>query len=135
MTVSNDDKLNRLAHELRLCSYGDCAQCGRNENSTTCYKRLLKDAAFVIEGVVKYTDINDRPEAGSAVVHPAHYNAGKFEVWDVIADWGLDFLLGNVIKYVARAGRKGDRVEDLEKAMQYLQKEIEHVKRSEISGG
>lgn len=57
----------------------------------------------------------------SEVIHPAHYADGrKFEPWDVIHDWGLDFDLGNVVKYVARAGRKNSEVEDLEKAMTYL---------------
>lgn len=58
----------------------------------------------------------------SEVVSPKHYTAGrKHEPWDVIADWGLDFDLGNVVKYVSRAGRKGDAMEDLQKAEQYLQ--------------
>jgi len=58
----------------------------------------------------------------SEVVSPKHYTAGrKYEPWDVIADWGLDFDLGNVVKYVSRAGRKGDAMEDLQKAEQYLQ--------------
>lgn len=62
---------------------------------------------------------------GDAVHHPAHYNAGKIEVWDAIEDWGLGFLLGNVVKYAARAGRKGDRMEDLKKCKEYIEKAIE----------
>lgn len=38
---------------------------------------------------------------------------------------GRGFCLGNTVKYIARAGKKGDRVEDLKKALWYLQREIE----------
>jgi len=54
------------------------------------------------------------------VNHPSHYNQGKYEVIDVIQDWGLDFTEGNVVKYVARSKHKENRVEDLKKARWYL---------------
>lgn len=38
--------------------------------------------------------------------HPSHYCFGKYEPVKVIQDWGLSFCLGNVVKYLARAGRK-----------------------------
>lgn len=64
------------------------------------------------------------------VEHPKHYNTGSIEVWDAITAWDLDFLLGNVVKYVSRAGRKPGEsaVNDLLKARQYLDKEIEVIK-------
>lgn len=56
---------------------------------------------------------------GSNPVEPDHYkHPGGVQVIDIIKH--LDFLSGNVIKYVARAGRKGDKREDLLKAKQYL---------------
>lgn len=63
----------------------------------------------------------------NAVNHPSHYTDGKIEVFDFIQDKGLGFCLGNVVKYVARAGKKNPakRVEDLQKAAWYLQKQIE----------
>lgn len=66
----------------------------------------------------------------SSVVHPSHYNQGKYEVIDVITDWGLNFNLGNTVKYVARAGHKNPNkmIEDLEKALFYLNYEIERLK-------
>lgn len=62
------------------------------------------------------------------VEHPSHYNQGKYEVIDVINDWKLNFNLGNVVKYVARAEYKNNAIEDLEKAMFYLNYEIQHRK-------
>ena len=63
------------------------------------------------------------------VDHPSHYNQGKIEVVDAIADWGLNFQLGNVVKYTARAGHKDDILVDLEKAKWYLQYEIDRIKK------
>lgn len=65
----------------------------------------------------------------NAVKSPLHYTAGrKYEPKDVIRDWRLNFNLGSALKYIARAGRKGDIVEDLEKAREYLAFEIEAIK-------
>ena len=54
------------------------------------------------------------------VNHPDHYNAGKIEVIDAIEDWGLDFIEGNVVKYITRAKHKGNTLGDLRKARWYL---------------
>ena len=61
------------------------------------------------------------------VSHPPHYNQGKYEAIDVIKDWKLNFNLGNVIKYIARADYKGDRKENLEKALFYLKYELGEI--------
>lgn len=62
---------------------------------------------------------------------PSHYAAGrKYETIEVIEDWALSYRLGNVVKYISRAGRKDPdkTVEDLEKARWYLDREIEAEK-------
>lgn len=68
----------------------------------------------------------------SNVSHPTHYNTGRFEVIEIIEDQGLDFHLGNAVKYICRAGRKdpGKLVEDLQKAVWYLNRRIEITKES-----
>ena len=64
-------------------------------------------------------------------INPAHYRDGKIEVIDYIEDKGFGYNLGNVIKYVSRAGKKSDKiVEDLEKAKWYLEREINKVNNS-----
>jgi hypothetical protein len=66
------------------------------------------------------------------VNYPPHYTFGKYEPIDVIEDWGLSFCLGNVVKYIARAGRKSpSKLEDLKKARFYLNREIEQLVRAE----
>lgn len=62
-----------------------------------------------------------------AVNHPSHYTRGKIEVIDFIEDQQLLYHLGNVIKYIARAGYKGDKLEDLKKARWYLDRYINEV--------
>lgn len=63
------------------------------------------------------------------VNHPRHYTTGTIEVIDAIEGLGLDkdFLLGNVIKYVARAEHKGRALEDLRKAEWYLRRKIKNL--------
>lgn len=59
------------------------------------------------------------------VNHPPHYKAGGVETIDFIEAKDLNYRLGNVVKYVSRAGKKdSDPVQDLEKAAWYLQREI-----------
>lgn len=71
-----------------------------------------------------------REEPDDRVDHPAHYTEGRrYEPIDVIEDWGLGFHLGNALKYISRAGRKGDAREDLEKAVWYLNREIARLGR------
>lgn len=58
-------------------------------------------------------------------IRPDYYKSGGLEAFDVIDAFDLDFNLGNALKYIARAGKKGDKVEDLRKAVTYLKREIE----------
>lgn len=70
------------------------------------------------------------------VNHPNHYRSSTgFETIDVINAWGLGFALGNVVKYISRAGHKDSlkTIEDLEKARWYLDHEIERLKHSKKS--
>ena len=56
---------------------------------------------------------------------PKYYRRGSIQVWDFVRDQELNFHLGNVIKYVCRAGHKFDDIDDLEKAIHYLKNEVE----------
>ena len=64
------------------------------------------------------------------VNHPSHYNMGKYEAIDVIEDWQLNFNLGNTVKYISRAGHKDDIVQDLKKALWYLEREIKRIENT-----
>lgn len=63
---------------------------------------------------------------------PTHYQRGKIEVWDFIVDQGLDYLAGNVIKYVCRAGHKSyeSELDDWLKVKAYVDRKIKQVSQS-----
>jgi hypothetical protein len=71
-----------------------------------------------------------------AVNHPQHYGGADnpYEAIKVIEAWGLGFCLGNTVKYIARAGKKGAALEDLEKAAWYLARHIERAKKGQANG-
>lgn len=75
-------------------------------------------------GVLKHNEARKE-----TVNHPDHYNSKGIEVMDVIRAFDLSFSLGNVVKYVTRAGKKHKEtyLEDLKKAKWYLDEEIRHV--------
>lgn len=73
-----------------------------------------------------------------AVDHPEYYSVGGLEAIDAITAWGFaeGFNRGNAIKYIVRAGRKGaeTEVEDLRKAIKYLEFEIARLNGGDKDG-
>ena len=61
---------------------------------------------------------------------PTYYQRGSIQVWDFIRDQGLNFHLGNAIKYICRAGYKDSAIQDLDKAIHYLENEREFLRNS-----
>lgn len=77
--------------------------------------------------------VKKKTEQIEAVNHPKHYSSSRFEVIDIIEDFVgfkgvVAFDIGNVIKYVLRAGKKtSDPIEDLKKAQWYLNHAIDEL--------
>ena len=72
------------------------------------------------------------------VNHPSHYNHGKLECIDIMEDvFGINetkaFCKLNAFKYIVRAELKGNEVEDIDKALWYLNKHQELIKRRETN--
>lgn len=67
-------------------------------------------------------------ETKESVNHPSHYQGKGLESIQVIEAFELGFNLGNAVKYILRAGKKGARDEDIRKAIWYLNREIEDDK-------
>lgn len=97
-----------LTFPCPLCQSSQVPECNHLECRNTCQ---FRDAANT-----------------GAVHHPRHYNMGSIEVIDAIDAWGLGFDDGNAVKYIARARHKGKEVEDLEKALWYLQHRLDQIK-------
>ena len=63
--------------------------------------------------------------------HPQHYGGDNtYEAIKVIEHYSLDFHLGNVLKYILRADKKGNELEDLKKAQWYLNRKIEYIENN-----
>lgn len=69
---------------------------------------------------MNHSDIRKIDEINS----PEHYTHSNIEPIQVVEMWGLGFHLGNVIKYIARAEHKHNKLQDLRKAEWYLRREI-----------
>ena len=68
------------------------------------------------------------------VNHPNHYGGAEnvYEAIKVIENWDLDFHLGNTVKYISRAGKKGTdkELQDLKKALWYLERRIQNLENN-----
>ena len=60
-------------------------------------------------------------------INPSHYKQGKIEVINFIEDQDFDFHIGNAIKYLCRHRHKGDLINDLKKAIWYIQRKIDLI--------
>ena len=100
----------------------DCQWKNGGLKVSTCVIEAMSDNTFTyfIDNCTAETD---------TINHPSYYTDGKIEVSDFIADKNLNFFRGNVVKYVARAGKKdpSKEIEDLKKAQWYIGREIERV--------
>lgn len=74
--------------------------------------------------------------AKETINHPDHYGGkdNPYEAIKVIEAWELGFNLGNAIKYISRAGKKDDPLEDLKKAAWYLAREIANMEKPNAKG-
>lgn len=77
----------------------------------------------ICQAALHWIDSPERKDLLDAVNNPKHYQGKSLESIDVIEDFGLGFHLGNAIKYILRAGKKGDKIQDLKKAIWYLERE------------
>ena len=71
--------------------------------------------------------------AKESVNHPEHYGGenNQYEAIKVIEAWNLCFHLGNVVKYISRAGKKDNIIQELKKAKWYLERKIEQLEKLE----
>jgi len=72
----------------------------------------------------------DTDDDNDMVIHPTHYGGkdNPYEAIKVIEAWEAGFNLGNTLKYISRAGKKDNTIQDLEKALFYLDREIQNRK-------
>lgn len=123
--------------EINKC----CDNCKHYDQIFCNYKKMYKLVSDVCENwEEKILSINEVFEGAKKeieqindpVSHPSHYTDGNIEVIDYIEDKEFNFNLGNVVKYVSRAGKKDKdkTIEDLKKASWYLNREISNLEKN-----
>ena len=65
--------------------------------------------------------------------HPKHYQGNQFEAIDIIEDYELNFNLGSAIKYILRAGKKDNEIEDLQKAEWFIKRELDRLVTQQLN--
>lgn len=115
----------------------NCEECIYNIGKDLCVSDILcvKNSQFmprykhnIISDETRVTEINQ--EEKEMINHPSHYTQG-IEAIDYIESHRMDFNIGNVIKYVTRAKHKGTELQDLKKALWYLDREIKRLEKGE----
>lgn len=139
------DAMGMVGPEDVVQKLADCSECPLCDR---CDERIERGSVSCINHMVRHYTGESRTEpvdahtdnfavrtgsGGDAVDHPSHYAegwSGGAEVIDIAEH--LDFCRGNVVKYVARAGRKdpGKELEDLRKARWYLDREIHRLEEA-----
>lgn len=112
-TLGCDPPGTNIKGKFSLCPPPDCLEI-----------KVLADPGFE-------TYLRDDGNIGVRPVekidHPPHYQGNKYEVIDIIEDFKLDFHLGNAIKYILRAGKKDNKLDDLNKAIWYLERACQNI--------
>lgn len=106
-----------------------CPECLPKYSKVPKKKEVAVTLANMVANTLEEPEVKVVEE--DVINHPSHYTRGKIEVIDFIEDQQLPYHLGNVIKYIARAGHKGDKLEDLKKARWYLDRYINEVMQHE----
>ena len=119
LTKDEFEKLIKAEPEfISICEYADGKETGRK------FGFKMVSASKSIGG----QKIPENSSKNQLFVRPDYYNPySAYEPRKVIKAWGLDWNLGNALKYIARCGKKSNnsKLIDLEKAMTYIGFEIE----------
>ena len=113
--------------ELELRHWQKCRKkfCIDLQDGCFCEKKWYESNNYTIINIHDY--IKQFHNVVEIDETPDHYKTNTFDARDLITAYGLNFNRGNVIKYVARAGKKGNELEDLKKAKNYLDYEIKRL--------
>lgn len=128
MTINEKRKeIERYCQNRSTCN--GCRLDNISSPFTFCYTSTIEDHDIERFHSVLFPEKELNIPSIDPVNRPAHYTDGKIEVIDFIEDKKLGFCLGNVVKYVARAGKKDPEkeIEDLKKAKWYLERRIKEL--------
>ena len=122
----------RKEHSKRMKAVWDRKALGRQ------LYRAAEEYDEAHKGVETVTVVTSNPniisalKAADMVTHPTHYTSHPSGVECIAVTKHMNFCLGNAIKYIWRAGQKGDYIEDLRKAKQYIEFEMERIENAKV---
>lgn len=130
-----------MAKAQKYCS-DECRPSAYTKSYTKAIEKVVKPITETVNTNPIKAEENEPPKivvkevtlaANDPVKHPSHYTRGTIETKDFIRDHGHNFNRGSAIKYIDRAGFKdpSKEVEDLQKAVQFLQFEIEWLTKEQ----
>lgn len=127
----NDFMQNMPSKEIaRIPCVTICSNLSLCDNEFRIMERVNNVGQFNADDVEQVPDYNisDNIRVNPNPISPEHYKRLSPEPKDVIRSWGLNFNLGSAVKYISRAGYKDDIIQDLKKAQQFIQFEIDYLK-------
>ena len=135
-SLIGQDESEHPARRRRVAGGGLCMVTGKPESE---WYLLDDDAQKASYQILSLPESVTEPHKKSAIAEhtPAYYRIripvldAEIQVMDVIEGLGLGFNLGCAIKYIARAGKKGPALEDLKKARNCIDREIQHLEAGE----
>ncbi len=115
-----------MTQKLCINVYKNLSLC---DNEFRIMERVKNADQFNADDVEQVPDYNisDNIRVNPNPISPEHYKRLSPEPKDVIRSWGLNFNLGSAVKYISRAGHKDDIIQDLKKAQQFIQFEIDYL--------
>ena len=131
--MSKETKVLEVANFLNNNPKATGRQVAKKFKVALSYAYVLMSKARAIkkeaDEVVKEAEaeISHPVRTGDLVNHPPHYKVGGIETIDFIEAKGLDYHLGNVVKYISRADHKDDKLDNLKKAQWYLNRAIDNL--------
>lgn len=127
----NDFIQNMPSKEIaRIPRVTICSNLSLCDNEFRIMERVKNVDCFNTDDVATVPDYNisDNIRVNPNPISPEHYKRLSPEPKDVIRSWGLNFNLGSAVKYISRAGYKDEIIQDLKKAQQFIQFEIDYLK-------
>jgi hypothetical protein len=105
------------------------SDCGSTDKQLSTEDPWANSGTSTVSGKSETTQLTKSFLKNMSKFAPPHYKRGGYQVWDFIIDQNLDFLCGNVVKYICRAGHKDyeSELDDLLKAKAYIEKKIAQV--------
>ena len=117
------DRIDEKSRKLNEAVNAHCTKCGRNSLDVVISPKGICTRCITTEATC-YSE-RKPPVGDDPVNHPSHYNSHPSGVEVIRITEHMGFCLGNAVKYILRADHKGNAIEDLKKAVWYIQREIE----------